>query len=77
MQTIADSPRLWTNFYQGFIYKLCLSNFVSTDFNDVDPTPECTIGHCTTCPLGDCLIECAWDEYLVSGNCTQCDPLCD
>ena len=57
----STGSRVLNEFFKGFIYKLCISNFASDIFDDVDLDPDCGLGYCSTCPADVCLMECDAD----------------
>ena len=62
--------------YEGFIYKICASNYSITSFEieEAQCVPDLD---CLTCPIGVCLSECAFDQYIEDDRtCETCLPKC-
>ena len=78
---IVSSGIIYANFYNGFIYRLCISNRPEVDFPDDIDTPTCPdTDFCTSCPSDPiCLIDCDFNQHLsheTHGTCVDCDSTC-
>ena len=59
--------------YQGFLFELCIYSFA------VQPDTEqhaCGPNHCEYCPVGECLIDCDYNQVLEDEECKPCPHTC-
>lgn len=65
------------DFFQGFIYSLCIYGTTKTEFPDFDNSATCGDFQCENCPAGPvCLIECNFDQRFDQGLCEDCLEEC-